>query len=246
MLLQYNTTVIFSGGKVNKETGEIKYDGNNIYGLNKGVNTHMAKNIEWGAVALLSHSQFGKTGNEDFDGKEKEVYSNNAYMNTNNAYTGRSEGIAPSLSEGKSCSGTYSYNDYKCKCNDKNKCTEPKEKGKGTGASTTGTIYGVYDMSGGRSEMTMSKNERKVYSDTEMYFFPKEKKYYDLYKDYNINSILLGDATWETKNWDSNHYEQFPNILPCRGWYMYGIWYTGMFMNIGSWAPSIARTTLIP
>ena len=56
-------------------------DSGNIYGLSATTDTHMIKNMEWGAVAYLSHSKYGTcTG-----GTCKEVNINNSEL-----YTGRS------------------------------------------------------------------------------------------------------------------------------------------------------------
>ena len=38
--------------------------------------THMMKNIEWGAVAYLSQSKYGKYGNTTYSGANKEIYQN--------------------------------------------------------------------------------------------------------------------------------------------------------------------------
>lgn len=48
----------------------------------------MIKNSEWGAVAYLSQSKYGKYGNNDYDGVEKEIFINNSQAH----YTGRSGG----------------------------------------------------------------------------------------------------------------------------------------------------------
>ena len=100
----------------------------NIYGLSTSTDTHMIKNMEWGAVAYLSHSKYGTcTG-----GTCEEVYINNS----GNYYTGRSGETA---GDSNSTNGIYEYN----------------EIGLGTCASTTHNIYGVYDMSGGAYEYVM-------------------------------------------------------------------------------------------
>ena len=102
-------------------------DSGNIYGLSATTDTHMIKNMEWGAVAYLSHSKYGTcTG-----GTCKEVNINNSEL-----YTGRSGDTA---SASVTTNGTYEYN----------------EIGLGTYASTTHNIYGVYDMSGGAFEYVM-------------------------------------------------------------------------------------------
>ena len=96
------------------------------YGLNTNTDTHMIKNSEWGAVAYLSHSKYGTCT----DGTCKEIGINN----NSNFITGC--GAAA-----ESASSTT--------CNAYNTAT-------GMLASTTGNIYGVYDMSGGAYEYTMA------------------------------------------------------------------------------------------
>ena len=52
-------------------------DGENIYGfLETELDTHAMKNMEWGAVAYLSQSKYGKYGNSSFAGDNKEIYQN--------------------------------------------------------------------------------------------------------------------------------------------------------------------------
>ena len=77
-------------------------DSGNIYGLSATTDTHMIKNMEWGAVAYLSHSKYGTCTS----GTCKEVNINNS----EGFYTGRSGGspTAESLAE-----GTYEYNKTK-------------------------------------------------------------------------------------------------------------------------------------
>ena len=72
--------------------------------------SHMCKNSEWGAVAYLAHSKYGRNGHE-------------ISANKHDSYTGG--GI-----------NTSSY------------ITEKSQK-----QSTTGNVYGIYDMSGGTSEL---------------------------------------------------------------------------------------------
>ena len=108
----------------------------NVYGLNNTTtDSHMMKNTEWGAVAYLSQSIYGKYANTAYSGVNKEVYINN-YWNNSQTLTGCSAG-APSTASAITCAYTYE-----------------KSTG-GTGASTTGNIYGVYDMSGGAYEYVM-------------------------------------------------------------------------------------------
>ena len=85
------------------ETNIMKMNANgNQYGLNTTTDTHMIKNMEWGAVAYLSHSKYGTCT----DGTCKEVNINNS----SSYYTGRS-GLSSSASYVSE--GTYKYNETK-------------------------------------------------------------------------------------------------------------------------------------
>lgn len=85
-------------------------------------NSHMAKNIEWGACAYLTESKYGRNG--------EEVTINNHYVG-NTIKTGYA-GASVSAGRQTEMEDLFEYN------------TE-----KGVLASTTGNIYGIYDMSGG-------------------------------------------------------------------------------------------------
>ena len=133
----------------------------NIFNIDsKIINTHMIKNSEWGAVAYLTHSRYGKYGNGNYEGRNKEVYINNS------TYTGRSGGSyggntavntvyadKPDLTNQSNATGYYTYDGYLLEYNT-NKKTEVRDMKKI--ASTTGNIYGIYDMSGGLYEYVMS------------------------------------------------------------------------------------------
>ena len=106
----------------------------NRYGLSSDLDSHAMKNDEWGAVAYLSQSKYGKLGNRDFTGTNKEIYQNKS----NQFITGCSYGTPSTNATDYGCQYTYDI------------------KGSGTGASTTGTIYGIYDMSGGAWEYIMA------------------------------------------------------------------------------------------
>ena len=96
----------------------------NKYGLRANT-SHMITNMEWGAVAYLSHSKYGTCTN----GECHEIG-----MNNNSSY--------------KTGCGAEAESESSTICNEYN-----TELGKG--ASTTGNIYGVYDMSGGAWDYTM-------------------------------------------------------------------------------------------
>ena len=129
-----------------------------IYGLTSDKYTsdaHVMKNDEWGAVAYLSQSKYGKYNNPSYTGYKKEVYVNNrSDQNGSTAITGSSGGF-PAIA---SPDVNFAKANVECATSSKNSsaaCFKYFVEGQGTGASTAGTIYGVYDMSGGMQEYVM-------------------------------------------------------------------------------------------
>ena len=207
--------------------------GNSFGFVSSEVDTHMSKNNEWGAVAYLTQSIYGRCSNSTTC---SEVYINNS----SGYYTGRSGGnvggstpINGTYTDQTSKTqyntyGFYTYDDYLLNYNTNTKGN--KVQGKGTGASTTGTIYGIYDMSGGANEYVMgvladtSGNPRSGYvssnnsgftgmlSDGTTYTgiaFP-DSKYYNLY----TGTSYTGHALTETKNWYSDVANFFNTSYP--------------------------------
>ena len=111
-------------------------DDNNIYKLsNKETDSHLIKNSEWGAVSYLGQSQYGLNGTN--------IRINNLTLNNSKptiyAVTGYA---AKTLQDGDTKledAGPVSSTDKVYKWTEKD----------GQTASCTGTIYGIYDMSGG-------------------------------------------------------------------------------------------------
>ncbi len=176
----------------------------NSYGISTSADAHMMKNSEWGAVAYLSQSKYGKRGNSSYSGANKKVYINN----NSNYTTGCSAG-APNTSSTSSC--TYAYN------------VSPG----GTGASTSGTIYGVYDMSEGALEYVMgyytgaSSTWGASSNGTNYAGFSKApaSKYYDAYGTISAttacnNGICYGHALSETSGWYSERVEFVSSSWP--------------------------------
>ena len=112
-------------------------DSNNVYGLkSNSTDSHLIKNSEWGAVAYLGQSQYGLNGIN--------ICINN--LNTNNLNTNNGEEYVYAKTGYASKNGNDSG-----ATNSTNDVWKWNEKG-GTVASCTGTIYGIYDMSGGTFE----------------------------------------------------------------------------------------------
>ena len=97
----------------------------NQYGFKVSDETHMMKNMEWGAVTYLAHSKYGRCTS----GKCTEITVNNC----NKHVTGIGADSVSATTSSTTC--TTAGNKY--------------DGTKGVLASTTGNIYGVYDMSGG-------------------------------------------------------------------------------------------------
>ena len=178
-----------SGGKIKVEPGVSSWRSitvNDIYtnclNYNKTLNSHMMKNDEWGAVAYLSKSKYGKNA-------EVTINSNSSY------YTGGGSGNA------------YVSN---------------------IGQSTTGTVHGVYDMSGGAWEYVAAyvdngDSNLTSYGSSLVNGDAKTKNVYskastdNATNNYNANSSKYGDAVYETSTSGSGStswygdYSDFPN-----------------------------------
>ena len=153
----------------------------------------MAKNTEWGAVAYLSQSIYGKYGNTSYTGANKKVYKNDS----SDMYTGRSGGTY--LPNRSSTDGACLYNDITDRGSGIGSC--------GGGASTTGNITGIYDMYGGTFEYVMGylTTSTSALSDTGFTSAPASK-YYDAYTSNNPliacnGGICYGHALNETGGW---------------------------------------------
>ena len=166
---------------------------NNIYGLSTDkslADSHMLTNMEWGAVAYLTNSNYGRCS----DGTCTEVTINNC-----STYV---TGIGADTVSADQSSTT---------------CTTDANKyngAKGVLSSTTGNVYGVYDMSGGTWEYVMGNMSSTANAYT---FYPSSsgfasswysnysnQKYVNTYANGSTytdqtayNRARLGDATGE-------------------------------------------------
>ena len=183
----WNTIRLFS---TNGEYGLTSYD------------AHMMKNSEWGAVAYLSHSKYGKNG---------EVWINN--VNTGTGVENNGVQWGPSIT---GCAGTSASVGVK---NNMTACEPGRDyKNAGVNASTTGNIYGIYDMSGGVWEQVVASvvNQDGTFVSASSGFSSKpESKYYDEYAYntdlHNFNISKLGDAMKETRKKTSGNNQNWYN-----------------------------------
>ena len=109
-----------------------------VIGITSGndniIDTHMMKNMEWGAVASLSQSKYGVFNPQSATG----VNGDKIYKIWNNSNSNYITGNAGTTMDSYNESLTNAYNSEI-----------------GVKASTTGTIYGIYDMAGGAYEQVM-------------------------------------------------------------------------------------------
>ena len=180
----------------------------NIYDVcknyNSTLNSHMMKNDEWGAVAYLSKSKYGKQNEE-------------VWINNSSSYITGSAGNSASAS-----GNTGTTTDY--------------TSTQGVKASTTGTVYGVYDMSGGAWEYVAAYVNNgdfnlKNYGSSLVNGDAKTKNVYskgstNSYEDnYKQNKGVYGDALYETSingnSRDGSWYDDY-SIFPISPFFIRG------------------------
>ena len=195
------------------------------------INTHQMKNSEWGAVAYLTYSPYGRNG--------EELAVNQCYSYTG---AGKSKGTSTVYEE-----NAYSYSETDV-TDDSGNITKYAFKDNyawntdlGKIASTTGNIYGIYDISGGLPEYTaaylnnghtdlitygsnlvsaLQVRNKQVYSSTVSDGSDVQAA------DYSLNKNIYGDAVYETstdcdsnQSWcnDGSYYPSDLNMFFWRG-----------------------------
>ena len=211
----------------------------NIYDVcknyNSVLNSHMMKNDEWGAVAYLSKSKYGKQNEE-------------VWINNSSSYITGSAGNSASAS-----SNTGTTNDY--------------TSTQGVKASTTGTVYGVYDMSGGAWEyvagyVNNGNGNLTSYGSILVNGDAKTKNVYskassDSYENnYNANSSKYGDAVYEMSangnsdngSWygDGSYFPDTSYPFFVRGGNDSNSTSAGVFCFIGDFGGSSSKTSFRP
>ena len=173
-------------------------DSNNVYELkSNSTDSHLMKNSEWGAVAYLGQSQYGLYN--------KNIRINNVNMGDNSNFVYAMTGYAAKEEDAENTinANAIAWNQFG-----------------GELASTTGTIYGIYDMSGGtweRSAAIANNGNEKLntYGNAIMNALNSEKstEYVTVYpngetsgqslddaskSNYTANTKIYGDAIRET------------------------------------------------
>ena len=180
--------------------------GNSFGFISTEVDTHMSKNNEWGAVAYLTQSIYGRCTNSTTC-TEVGINNNSSYITGYGAPAGSSSSVT---------NGAYNT-------------------ALGKEASTTKNIYGIYDMSGGANEYVMgvladtNGKPRSGYNSSDNSGFTgmlkdgttytgitfPDSKYYNLY----TGSSYTGHALTETNGWYNDNAIFVSSINP---WFVRG------------------------
>ena len=215
-------------------------DSGNPYGLTSSANSHLMKSSEWGAVAYLSISQYGYSDGSSSNEKAKNnlsiVNSSNVsaspVSNPNNSSWKITSITGYSAPAGKTAQNVMTYStasdltDSITGSNGTsyawNNVLSGSDTGEGTKSSTTGNIYGIYDMGGCLADYTASyinavgngnlttygksfANGTSTYLATAYpYQTDSSITYPTDYKDFNSAypgfGKIFGDALWETSS----------------------------------------------
>ena len=166
--------------------------------LDTNLNTHMIKNNEWGAVAYLTQSIYGRCTSTT-NCTEIGINNSSEFLTGYGAPAGSSTSVA---------TGAYDTN-------------------LGMDASTTGNIYGVYDMSGGSNEYVMGFYKSETLSEIidysgfssstsdSQYDLLPDLKYYNTYTtESDYTTFGLQHALTETNGWYNDMYGFVGNYYP--------------------------------
>ena len=192
------------------------------YNYLRSNDSHMMKNTEWGAVAILSHSKYGIK-------KEININNNSDYKTGYSAVDDTDQSIIPGI-YGNDSTKTLAYN-----------------TSTGYKASTTGNITGIYDMSGGAWECMSSYRDSTYgsssFESNDTFMSNQYSKYFDAYLNNSsitlYNNRILGDLTGEigpfysykdndnnTRN-HNNWYSDYANMLESNNPWFYRGGYCG-------------------
>ena len=168
----------------------------NIYGLNNDTDSHLMKNSEWGACTYLARSKTYGIGSTDISINNK---------NINNG------GVSTTKEQGNTKASAYEVTGYNANNNEWNSYL-----GSNLSSSTTGNIYGIYDMSGGTWDRTASYINNGKTGNGASVVIGKEKstKYATVYPhsdvganddeksvaNYKLNDKIYGDSVRETSS----------------------------------------------
>ena len=204
---------IGGGSSSNDPTDDLVQNSHNL----ATTKSHMLKNSEWGAITYLAHSKYGAGINTSYTRKSN-VSKNGAHPSSSADADGTSSQFGITGCGPVSAGSTSSYDESTPLSADviesttacSTDITKAYNGSTGVLASTTNTIYGIYDTAGGASEYVMGN---KTTSDTQSggptsYMkTPAQPPYVDLYKS---------SSGFGTKpSWSSGSSEYYYNYDVC-------------------------------
>ena len=143
----------------------------NSLNIDANINTHLMKNSEWGAVTYLAYSPYGRNGEEI------------AVNQCSDFYTGAGKSLGNSMI----CEWTK---DYAYTSEEIFNANYAWNTSMGRLSSTTGNVYGVYDMAGGAGESMAS------YLDNGTFFMNYSKEYVDaILKNKQVYSSTVSNGS---------------------------------------------------
>ena len=165
---------------------------NNSFGfVSSEVDTHMSKNNEWGAVAYLAQSIYGRCVGP--------TTCTEVGINNNSTYI---TGIGAEAGSSYTGATADSY-----------------DTAFGMRASTTGNIYGIYDMSGGAWDYVMGSYSKTIGSSGFASSTFPDDKYFNNY----TTSSYQGHALTETNGW---YNDNFGIVVSSSPWFSRGSQYS--------------------
>jgi hypothetical protein len=204
----YNDITISNAFLLSQEIAKNK----EVYGLNStSTDSHLMKNSEWGAVAYLSKSQYGLNttniviNNVTYNATKKTIRNNNAYAVT--GYAGaKTNSDNVFVADANAGTNTLTADSVLGDTVTGDKTSYAWYTSIGISASSTGTIYGIYDLSGGLWERTASfVNNTYVSSNTygTAVYAQRNTKYTMVY-DSGETGDETGDSSAGSKNYAVN------------------------------------------
>ena len=173
--------------------------------IDKTSKSHLLTNMEYGAVVLLSNSSYGKTGNSLYDGNDTKVFQRiyvNSYEHEMTGCSSEYSGYSKQFITEKT-SKCIAYNDLTNYTHYSNGVYYPIGY-VGAGASTTGNIYGVYDLANINGEIVSAytaKRDGSINNATSYYdaysYSDYLGKVYSSNNIYNLYRYKMGDAIKE-------------------------------------------------
>ena len=206
--------------------------GNTISGITQNshnlakATSHMLKNSEWGAITYLAHSKYGAGINTSY-ARDTNVNKNGAYPRSSADADGTSSRYGITGCGPVSAGSTSNYTNGTPLSADviesSTACSTDPELGPkrayngelGVLSSTTNTIYGVYDLSGGATEYVMGNRTTSTTETStapswpEVFTTPAKEPYVDLY-------VATPNGPFGTKpSWSSGSSKRYYNYDVC-------------------------------